>query len=127
MSKINKYRSGFEKVVADKLNPDEFSYESNSYEYTVVKKYKPDFQLSNGILVETKGLWTSEDRTKHKLVREANSELDIRFLFQRDNKLNKNSKTRYSDYCKKMGWKYAIGNEIPKDWRDEHLPNASKG
>ncbi|HDL8237523.1 TPA: endonuclease I, partial [Yersinia enterocolitica] len=65
MSKINKYRSGFEKVVADKLNPDEFSYESNSYEYTVVKKYKPDFQLSNGILVETKGLWTSEDRTKH--------------------------------------------------------------
>lgn len=114
----NKYRSGFEKKVASKLSPDEFQYESKKFKYVVEKTYTPDFELSNGILVETKGQWTSADRTKHKLVREANPELDIRLLFQADNKLNKNSKTRYSDYCKKMGWTYAIGNEIPKEWRD---------
>lgn len=115
----NKYRSGFEKKVASKLNPSDFKYETNHYKYVVVKTYTPDFVLSNGIIVETKGRWTSEDRTKHKLVREANPDLDIRFLFQKDNKLNPKSKTHYSDYCKKKGWKFAIGNEIPKDWLNE--------
>lgn len=118
--KEKNYRSGFEKKVASKLKPEEFNYESKKYEYTVVKNYTPDFELANGILVETKGQWTSSDRTKHKLVREANPELDIRFVFQADNKLNKNSKTRYSDYCKKMGWKYVVGKEIPKEWLNEN-------
>ncbi len=116
---MNKYRSGFEKNVASQLEPESFNYESKKYQYTVVKTYTPDFELSNGILVETKGNWTSEDRTKHRLVREANPDLDIRFVFQSDNKLNKNSKTRYSDYCKKMGWKYVVGNSIPKEWINE--------
>ncbi|WP_375752614.1 endonuclease I [Enterobacter roggenkampii] len=118
--KENKYRSSFEKKVASKLKPEEFNYESKKYEYTVVKNYTPDFELENGILVETKGQWTSADRTKHKLVREANPELDIRIVFQADNKLNKKSKTRYSDYCNRMGWKYVVGNEIPKEWLNEN-------
>jgi hypothetical protein len=55
------------------------------------------------------------------LVFEQNPDLDIRFLFMRDNKISKNSKTRYSDWCKKRGIKYAVSEHghIPDEWLAE--------
>ena len=80
--------------------------------------YQPDFRLPNGILVEAKGYFDSEDRTKMKRVKQANPERDIRFVFPRDNRIPR-TKLRYSDWCLKNGFPYVIAREIPKDWWNE--------
>lgn len=87
-------------------------------EYHVARRYTPDFVLPNGIIIECKGRFKAADRTKHLLIQEQWPELDIRFVFMQDNKLSTTSTTRYSDWCMKHGFEYAIGN-IPEGWRHE--------
>ncbi len=55
------------------------------------------------------------DRTKHLLIKQQHPDKDIRFLFKVDNKINKASETRYSDWCEKHGFLYAFG-EVPEEW-----------
>ncbi len=69
--------------------------------------YTPDFILPNGIIIETKGLWTSEDRTKHLLIREQHPELDVRLCFQNARKkIRKGTQTTYAMWCGKKGIKH---------------------
>jgi hypothetical protein len=96
-----------------------FTYEQETLIYIEpqqTRKYTPDVFLSNGVIIEIKGRWTAQDRKKMGLVLEQNPELDIRMLFQRDHKISKNSKTRYSNWCDKRGITYAIGNTVPEEW-----------
>jgi hypothetical protein len=95
-------------VYRNSLKGSRAKYESLSIPYLKVHIYKPDFVLPNGIIVEVKGRFTSLDRAKHKLVKKHHPELDIRFVFGWNNKLNKSSLTRYSDWCDQHGFKYAI-------------------
>jgi hypothetical protein len=61
--------------------------------------YKPDFWLPDyGLLVETKGKFTSRDRTKMQAVVAAHPEERIVLVFMADNKLSKQSTTRYSTW-----------------------------
>lgn len=94
-------------------------YESESLDYIVEKTYTPDFivTLDNGrkIYLEAKGYWDAADRRKLKAVKTQHPDLDIRMIFQRDNKIHKNSNTKYSDYCSRHGIAYTVG-EIPKEW-----------
>lgn len=100
-------------------NKPKFSYESRKVPYVLVKNYVIDMLIErpNGTetIVEIKGYLRPEDRTKMIAVKKLNPELDIRFVFASDNKLNKRSRTRYSDWARKNGFPYAIG-EIPSDW-----------
>ena len=121
IKKINGYRSGFENKVASALSEQSISFE---YEVTQIEYIKPqtthmytvDFTLPNGILIETKGRWTTEDRKKHLLIKDQHPELDIRFVFQNPNgKIRKGSKTSYAEYCDKHGILWA-DKEIPKEW-----------
>ena len=118
------YRSGFEHKVADQLTENKTKFE---YETTVIDYIKPqtnhtytiDFTLPNGILIETKGLFTPSDRRKHILIQKQHPELDIRFVFQSaKTKIRKGSKTTYADYCDKHGILWAE-KEIPKSWLNE--------
>ena len=114
----NKYRSGFEEKVAKALEKANvtFSYETLSLPYIVERKYKPDFVLPNGVILEVKGYWTGADRSKHIKVREAHPNLDIRFVFMNaHNRLSKRSKTTYAQWCEKRGFKWCQ-RVIPKDW-----------
>jgi len=117
----SKYRSSLEDyVIADlKFRNINFKYESTILQYVkpITKhRYTPDITLDNGILVEIKGYFTSSDRKKHLLVKEQYPDLDIRFVFGNSkNKLNKNSKTTYADWCEKNNIKYA-DKTIPRDW-----------
>jgi hypothetical protein len=79
------------------------------------KRYTPDFVLEGGIIIEAKGRFTAYDRAKHLLLKAQHPELDIRLVFQYDNKLSSKSKTRYSDWCNKHDIKYAI-REVPEEW-----------
>ena len=120
--RTSNFRSGFEAKTAHYLTRlgVEFEYESTKIKYMKMATYTPDFILPNGIIVETKGLWTSEDRTKHLLIREQHPELDVRLCFQNArNKIRKGSKTTYAIWCEKKGIKYC-DKTIPKSWLNTH-------
>lgn len=127
-----KYKSGFEKKGAAYLEEHNvpFEYETLKIPYLVPEKkrtYNPDFTLPNGIILEYKGKLDRLVREKMALVIEQNPHLDIRFLFMRDNKISKTSKTRYSDWCIKRGIKYAVSEEghIPDAWMEEARVTSS--
>lgn len=117
-SRTSKYRSGFEQTLANQLSRSgvAFEYETIKLEYQKVATYTPDFILPNGIIIEAKGLWTVEDRTKHLLVREQHPHLDIRLVFMNAfNKIRKGSNTTYARWCEKKNILYA-NKQIPKQW-----------
>ena len=120
--KRSDFRSGLEYRVACQLENLGVAYE---YEQLKVKyqrresTYTPDFELPNGIIIEAKGRFKSEDRSKHLRIKEQHPELDIRFVFSNSsNKLNKNSNTTYAGWCDKHGFKWS-DKVIPVEWLNE--------
>ena len=115
------FRSGLEMDIDNSLKEQgvDGEYEQHIIEYVKPEtkhKYHPDFRLPNGIFVETKGRFLTDDRKKHLLIKAQCPELDIRFLFQNSkSKISKGSKTTYADWCVKYGFKFA-DKEIPADW-----------
>lgn len=121
---IEGYRSGLEENVAEQLveaNIDA-EYESIKIRYTVPaveRKYTPDFPLPNGIVIETKGRFVTDDRKKHLLIKQQYPDLDIRFVFSNSrSRLSKASQTTYAAWCEKYGFKYA-DKLIPPKWLKE--------
>ena len=122
-SKRHGYRSGLEfkvqkdlqsKGVVAKYEPLKIEWEDLSY-----RKYTPDFLLPNGIIIESKGLFTAQDRRKHLLIKKQHPDLDIRFVFESiKRKLSKKSKTTYADWCNRYGFLYHL-KLIPDKWIDE--------
>lgn len=118
-----RFRSGLEKRTADWLKAKKvaFAYEKLKLPYLVseTRTYTPDFQLANGIIIETKGRFLPSDRKKHLLIKEQHPGLDIRFVFSNPNaKIRKGSKTSYADWCDKHGFLYAQ-EVIPLEWTRE--------
>lgn len=114
------YRSGLEATVQADLEQASIDAEYESikieWEDLCYRRYTPDFLLPNGIIIETKGLFTAEDRRKHTLVKKQHPHLDIRFVFSSSKrKLSKVSKTTYAEWCIKQGFLYA-DKKIPEDW-----------
>lgn len=123
-------RSGYEKKVRSYLESEKipFEYETERIPYTVPeakKNYIPDWKVKTRtgktIYVESKGLLNAAGRSKMRLVVEQNPDKDIRLLFQRNNKLNRTSKTTYVMWSTKHGIKCAVSSTgcIPKEWTDE--------
>jgi len=127
-------RSKFELKLAEALHSAgiKYHYERYQYEYytkvtngvcddcagTCVYKrqwYTPDFFLPSGIVVEAKGHFTASNRTTLKAVRDAHDSLDLRLVFMADNKINRNSGVKYSDWCEQHGFQYAF-KTIPEEW-----------
>lgn len=114
------YRSGLEDRISEQLKAKSvlFKYEEFKIKYEVneVRTYTPDFELPNGIIIESKGRFVAADRKKHLLVKKQHPELDIRFVFSNSkNKINKGSKTTYAMWCEKNGFLYA-DKLIPEEW-----------
>ena len=118
------FRSGLEERVAEQLDKAgiEYTYEKLKLNYVKPASkhvYTPDFVLSNGIIVETKGRFLLSDRQKHILVKRNNPTLDIRFVFSNSNaRISKASRTTYAEWCIKNGFKYA-DKTIPEEWLNE--------
>lgn len=121
---VHGFRSGLEEKVAAQLEGlgIDFGYENKKIKYTQPAKsrtYTPDFILPNGIIVETKGRFTTQDRMKHLMIKECHPDLDIRFVFTNSNsRISKTSKTTYAAWCIKYGYQYA-DKLIPEEWLDE--------
>lgn len=115
------FRSGLEMQIDESLKAKGINaeYEQHIIKYTKPEtqhKYHPDFKLPNGIFVETKGRFLTDDRKKHLLIKAQHPEIDIRFLFQNSKtRISKASKTTYADWCIKHGFKFA-DKDIPEDW-----------
>jgi hypothetical protein len=107
-----------------------FTYEKTKVKYikpASEHQYTPDFVLDNGIIIETKGLFTSVDRQKHMLVKRQHPHLDIRFVFSNSKaRISKASRTTYADWCNKNGYKYA-DKMIPEDWLKERRRSVQDG
>ena len=118
------FRSGLEEKVSQELTrkgiPHTFEERVIHYLKPAKKaKYTPDFELPNGIIVETKGRFLTVDRQKHLLVKQQYPELDIRFVFSNSRtRISKQSKTTYADWCEKHGFTYADVT-IPDSWIKE--------
>lgn len=124
------YRSWFEVDIAlDALQRGiDFDYELHHIIYKepeTLRKYKPDYfvrrkQDGSLLIVEAKGRWTAQDRKKMCYVTEQNPKLDIRILFERDNRLSKSKRSMtYTAWCSKKGIPCAVGREIPEEWLNE--------
>lgn len=115
------YRSGLESVVAAFIATCgvEAGYEAVKIPFEQPAKsrtYMPDFALPNGIIIETKGLFTNEDRQKHLWVKAQHPDLDIRLVFSNAGaRLTKGSPTTYKAWCEKHGFKWAH-KYPPKEW-----------
>lgn len=118
------WRSGLEERVAAQLDQlgVEYTYEKLKLKYIRPASehiYTPDFVLSNGIIVETKGRFLLADRMKHIMVKKHNPDVDIRFVFSNSNaRISKASKTTYAMWCRKHGFLYA-DKTIPEEWINE--------
>lgn len=84
--------------------------------------YTPDFKVAGAkgeFFIEAKGYLDGPNRTKLRAIRKQHPDLDIRLVFQRDNRIpGTKEKTRYSAWAAKYGFKFAIG-KIPEAWIKE--------
>ena len=114
------YRSGLEDRISKQLKalsvPVKYEEFKIKYQVNEVRTYTPDFELPNGIIIESKGRFVVADRKKHLLVQKQHPDLDIRFVFYNSKgKINKGSKTTYGMWCDKHGFLYA-DKLIPEEW-----------
>lgn len=117
------YRSGLEHTVLNSLKERKCKaqYECLKIEWEDLqyRSYTPDFLLPNGIIIETKGRFTTEDRMKHLAIKQQHPDLDIRFVFTNSkSKIRKGAKTSYADWCEKHGFLYA-DKDVPDEWLKE--------
>ena len=113
------FRSRLEQVVDELLTKlgVEHEYEGCKLGYSLPCQYTPDFKLSNGIFLETKGYFSPEDRRKTLAVLRDNPGIDLRMVFSNpNNRLSKTSKTTYGTWCRKHGILYCASHSIPIQW-----------
>jgi hypothetical protein len=121
------YRSGLELKVSAYLTEHQidFLYEQIKIEWEdlAYRTYTPDFVLSNGIIIETKGQFTAADRRKHLAIKKQHPKLDIRFVFENSRrKLRKGAKSTYGEWCIKYDFRY-YDRIIPEEWLKEKGKN----
>lgn len=132
-----KMRSNFEREVASELMLEGIVYEYEPFELEYhqkvrsgycahcdgeevfrIRHYTPDFWIpKRKVIIEAKGKFTPENRQKMIDVRDQWPDLDFRMHYMYDNKLNKKSTIRYSDWSRKNGFKYHVG-KTAKPWED---------
>jgi predicted nuclease of restriction endonuclease-like RecB superfamily len=97
-----------------------YSYEPVVFSYTLRdREYNPDFEIlrkdGSAVYVEVKGYFDRDSVRKMLAVKECNPDETFVLLFAKDNPIRKGAKMRYSDWCKKHGFDYSIG-EVPDRW-----------
>lgn len=137
MTKSNDFLSGLERRIFKVLDeakvkvryePETFKYRKRTIntfcnacggkDVYKLARYTPDFRIGKNLYIETKGRFTSSNRTSTLDFLKSHPDFDLRFLFGADNYLTSNRGDRYSDWCDKHGIKYAI-KEVPEEWLDD--------
>ena len=92
------FRGTLEHGIAEDLKSKKVKFEYETvrikWSHLTQRTYKPDFILSNGIIIEAKGFFQARERTRALAIKEQHPSLDIRFVFGNSkNKLYTGSKT----------------------------------
>lgn len=121
------YKNKFEYMTASHIRSRKlkFGYETERLEYTLTKKYVPDFIIKVGkktLYIETKGngrSWDAATRAKMVAIKEQHPKLDIRILFWANGEFGAKRKdgTRQTQlaWAEKNGFIAAV-REIPDAW-----------
>lgn len=117
---MSKFRSGFERTLDMQLKSHgiEYSYETLQLPYILECVYSPDFILSNGIIIEAKGLLSPDDKRKMLVIQKKYPELDIRFVFYDATKKIPRTKQTHGQWAEKNGFQFAH-EWIPEAWLNE--------
>ena len=121
---VASYRSGLEEKLAEQIEQAGQTVRHETLKLAFVepakkRSYLPDLILDNGIVLEAKGLWVTEDRKKHLYVKEQHPDIDLRFIFCRSaTKIAKRSPTSYGKWAADHGFLFA-DKEIPEEWLNE--------
>ena len=127
------YRSGLEKRLKENINEKlknkfrkiKLGYEDTKLAYVTEHNYIPDFTLygrdDHILYIEAKGNLDNDSKRKMVAVKSTHPDLDIRFIFQRDNFIRKGSKTTYTMWADKHGFPSHVGEDIPIEWLKELL------
>ena len=121
------FRGTLEHGIAEDLKSKKVKFEYETvrikWSHLTQRTYKPDFILSNGIIIEAKGFFQARERTRALAIKEQHPSLDIRFVFGNSkNKLYTGSKTTYAEWCNNNGFKYS-DITIPEEWIKEKGKN----
>lgn len=119
---MNGFEADLYKELKASRNVDSVGYEAEAIGYTIPEVpaiYTPDFVVTfndgRKMFIEAKGFLRPDAKKKMHLVKKQHPELDIRFVFYRDQKMSRTSKTTYSMWAGKLGYPWAI-KSIPKEW-----------
>lgn len=117
------FRSGFERTLDVQLKQSgiKYEYESLTIPYVREHTYTPDWILSNGIILEAKGILNKRDpqeSAKMVAVKKQHPNLDIRFVFMDADKPLARQKQSHAKWATKYGFPYASGR-IPEEWLTE--------
>lgn len=127
--KERKFKSGLEKRFAEQMLQKNVGalYEADRFKFIKPSHYVPDFKITDGVYVETKGYFSPSNRSNLLCFREQYPDIDIRMVFQNSrNRLNTHSKTTYANWCDSHGFKWwDIRDGLPIHWWEE-LKNKKK-
>jgi len=135
------FRSGLEKRMADELNKRGIQFEFEQAQIPYFKQahhhkckecgseniyslhnYHPDFYLPEyGFYIETKGRFLGADRKKHVAI-QATTDIDVRFVFQKNDYLTKKKKQTYTGWCDSKGLPYFVIVTKTKKREEQLLP-----
>lgn len=93
-------------------------YEVDRIEFTTTTHYLPDWKLRKNFYIETKGYFSSSNRSRLLDFKRQHPEITVCLVFQNaQNKLYAKSKTTYAQWCDKHDFPWAdIDDGLPIHW-----------
>jgi len=111
------FRNQFEERLGSFLDDRRIAYEYETLilGYTLEGKYKPDFILPNGIIIEAKGFFRTHAQRALRAVKKKHPKLDIRLVFYNQNQKVQGSNLKCYEWAVKYKFEFADKN-IPEEW-----------
>ena len=111
------FRNQFEEKLGSFLEEQRVAYEYETcvLSYTLEGKYKPDFILPNGIIIEAKGFFRLTAQRILRAIKKQHPELDVRLVFYDCNKKVQGSNLTCKAWATKYNFKFA-NKVIPTEW-----------
>lgn len=103
-------------------------YESNVFPYVRKSHYTPDWKISEGLFIETKGYLSPSNRSNLLSFKEQHPDIEIRLAFANaGNRLNSRSNTTYASWAEKNGFKWCdLSKRFPSEWWDSTRKDNGK-
>lgn len=89
-------------------------YEPVTFPFVKMAHYKPDWEITNRLYVETKGYFSPSNRGNLLAFKEQYPEIEIFLVFAAPyNKLSSKSKTTYAQWCEQHGFRWSSIDNFP--------------